>query len=329
MQAAPSSPTPKVSVVIVNWNGGDLLQRCVTDLCAQSYQPHEIIVVDNASSDGSGHAIEQAFPQVKVIHAGSNLGFAAGNNLAVKLAAPDSEWIALLNPDAFPEPDWLKALVDAAVAQPEFAIFGSRLMDANTRTLLDGVGDAYHVSGLVWREAHGQPLQPSFLERREIFSTCAAAGLYQRDVFDAIGGFDEDYFCYVEDIDLGFRYQLLGHRCLYVPESVANHIGSALTGKRSDFSVYYGHRNLVWTFVKNMPGILFWLCLPLHLLLNLITVAYFIKAGQGKVILRAKRDALYGLPDTWRKRRAIQSQRVASISHIWRLLNKKLSRRAT
>jgi GT2 family glycosyltransferase len=146
-----------------------LLQRCVTDLCAQSYQPHEIIVVDNASSDGSGHAIEQAFPQVKVIHAGSNLGFAAGNNLAVKLAAPDSEWIALLNPDAFPEPDWLKALVDAAVAQPEFAIFGSRLMDANTRTLLDGVGDAYHVSGLVWREAHGQPLQPSFLERREIF----------------------------------------------------------------------------------------------------------------------------------------------------------------
>ncbi|MBC3935986.1 glycosyltransferase family 2 protein [Undibacterium rugosum] len=317
---------PKVSVVIVNWNGGDLLQRCIAELQQQTVHPHEIIVVDNASSDGSGQAVEQAFPHIRVIHAGSNLGFAAGNNLAVRQAASDSSWIALLNPDAFPEPEWLESLLDAAVRNPEFAIFGSRLMDANSGTLLDGTGDAYHLSGLVWREAHGQALQQEHLVSKEIFSTCAAAGLYRRDVFDALGGFDEDYFCYVEDIDLGFRYQLAGYRCLYVPTSVAKHVGSALTGKRSDFSVYYGHRNLVWTFIKNMPGLLFWLCLPLHLALNLITIAYFIRQGQGQVIWRAKRDAFNGIPKAWEKRRRIQSQRRASLTHIWQLLNKKFSR---
>jgi len=326
MPATSFAHYPKVSVVIVNWNGGDLLARCVADLSLQTLPPHEVIIVDNASSDGSAQAVGQQFPHVRVIEAGSNLGFAAGNNLAVRMASPDSSWIALLNPDAFPEPTWLQALVEAAIQQPEFAIFGSCLVDATTRNLLDGTGDAYHISGLVWREAHGQPITPEHQQSKEIFSTCAAAGLYRRDVFDALGGFDEDYFCYVEDIDLGFRYQLLGHRCLYVPTSIVYHVGSALTGKRSDFCVYYGHRNLVWTFVKDMPGLLFWLMLPLHLLLNLVTIAYFIKEGQGKVILKAKRDALLGLPGAWRKRQQIQSQRRASLSDIWRLLNKNLSR---
>ena len=304
-----------------------MLRRSVAALLQQTFAPHEILVIDNASSDGSGAAVALEFPTVRVINAGSNLGFAAGNNLALRLADPACDWIALLNPDAFAEPDWLAKLAKAAVAHPEFAIFGSRLMDANTGTLLDGIGDAYHISGLVWREAHGQALQPEHLQDREIFSTCAAAGLYRRDVFEQIGGFDEDYFCYVEDIDLGFRYQLLGQRCLYVHDSVAFHLGSAITGKRSDFSVYHGHRNLVWTFIKNMPGALFWLLLPLHLVLNLVTIGYFIVHGQGSVILRAKRDALRGIPKMWTKRRLIQQQRRVGLTPIWRLLNKKMMRK--
>lgn len=327
MPAAVSPSHPKVSVVIVNWNGGELLQRCVADLARQTCMPHEVIVVDNASSDGSAQAVAAAFPSVRVVEAGSNLGFAAGNNLAARLAAPDSSWIALLNPDAFPEPTWLQALLDAALGNPEFAIFGSRLVDAQSRELLDGIGDSYHLSGLVWREAHGQPVQPDLLVQKEIFSTCAAAGLYRRDVFDAIGGFDEDYFCYVEDVDLGFRYRLLGHRCLYVPGSVVYHVGSALTGKRSDFCIYHGHRNLVWTFVKDMPAPLFWPLLPLHLVLNLFSLAYFTLQGQGKAIWRAKRDAVKGLPAVWRKRRVVQAGRLASAGEIWRVLNKNASRR--
>jgi GT2 family glycosyltransferase len=158
----------------------------------------------------------------------------------------------------------------------------------------------------------------------EVFAPCAAAALYRRSTVVDVGGFDEKFFCYVEDVDLGFRLRLAGHRCLYVPQAVATHVGSAATGKKSDFCVYHGHRNLVWTFVKNMPGILFWLLLPLHVLLNLLTIAWFALGGRGGVIWRAKRDALLGLPKMWRKRQCIQKARVASIAEVWRQLGKRM-----
>ena len=119
--------------------------------------------------------------------------------------------------------------------------------------------------------------------------------------------------------------RLAGARCLYVPDSIVQHVGSGTTGgQHSDFSVYHGHRNLFWTFVKNMPGVLFWLLLPLHMALNVLTIVSFTLRGQGKVILRAKRDALLGLPKMWRKRQQIQKNRVASIASIWRMLDKRL-----
>lgn len=317
----------KVCVIIVNWNGGDFLQRCLADLHHQTLPPHEIIVLDNASTDGSAQKVVLQFPQVRVIDAGSNLGFAAGNNLAVQRAAPECDWIALLNPDAFPATDWLQTLVAAIEQYPACAMFGSRLIDANTTTLLDGIGDAYHLSGLVWREAHGKAMTPETLQAKEIFSSCAAAALYRRDVFEMLGGFDEDYFCYVEDVDLGFRYRLLGHQIRYVPDSIVYHVGSALTGRASDFSIYYGHRNVVWTFVKDMPGYLFWCLLPLHIALNLFSLLYFSLRGRTKVIWRAKFDALKGLPKIWRKRRALQAMRCAQPSAIWKILNKDFVRR--
>jgi GT2 family glycosyltransferase len=200
---------------------------------------------------------------------------------------------------------------------------GSRLVNSGDPSILDGAGDAYHVSGLVWRIGHGLPV-PIFAEHEhEVFSPCAAAALYRRHAFNKIGGFDEDYFCYVEDVDLGFRLRLAGHRCLYVPRSVAHHVGSGTTGgQHGDFALYHGHRNLVWTFVKDMPGILFWLLLPLHVVLNLVSIIWFALQGRGGVILRAKRDALLGLPRMWRKRRHVQQTRVASIGEIWLQLDK-------
>jgi GT2 family glycosyltransferase len=140
-----------------------------------------------------------------------------------------------------------------------------------------------------------------------------------------VGGFDEDFFCYVEDVDLGFRLRLAGHKALYVPDAVAHHVGSATTGgQHSDFAVYHGHRNLVWTFMKNMPGILFWLLLPLHAAMNLVAVAVFTLRGQGWVILRAKWDAVKGLPTMWRKRKLVQSTRIATVREIWRCLDKHI-----
>jgi len=315
---------PKVTVVIVNWNGERFLDRCLAALTAQTVKPHEIILVDNASSDGSV-AIVRRYSAVQLMLAGQNTGFARGNNLAIAASSAESEWIALLNPDAYAEPRWLETLLLAVKSHPECDVFGSKLVNAANPALLDGAGDAYHISGLVWRMAHGAVAPPSGECEREVFSPCAAAALYRRSAVRELGGFDEDYFCYVEDVDLGFRLRLAGRRCLYVPQSVAHHVGSGTTGgQHSDFALYHGHRNLVWTFVKDMPGILFWLLLPLHLALNLASIAWFTLRGHGGVILRAKRDAFLGLPNAWRKRRQVQQTRRVSLAALWRQLDKRM-----
>jgi GT2 family glycosyltransferase len=313
---------PKVSVVIVNWNGDRFLDRCLTALLAQTVPPHEIILVDNASSDASLDIVRR-FPMVRLMAQEHNLGFARGNNLAIKAATVESEWIALLNPDAFVEPRWLEALLLAARDYPTYGVCCSKLVNANNPAVLDGTGDAYHVSGLVWRTGHGRAVSSILDQSHEIFSPCAAAALYRRSVLLEIDGFDEDFFCYVEDVDLGFRLRLAGHRCLYVPSSVAHHVGSGTTGgQHSDFAIYHGHRNLVWAFVKNMPGILFWLLLPIHMLMNMATIFWFSLHGRGGLILRAKRDAVLGMPRMWHKRQRIQKTRVVSIRDIWRQLAK-------
>lgn len=311
-----------VTVVIVNWNSGALLTHCLEGLAEQSCQPKRVLVIDNGSSDGSLDQIGQA-NHVSVRYAGRNLGFAQANNRAV--AECDTEWVALLNPDAFPEPSWLEGLVKVAQQHPDSASFGSRQMVHGSRLVVDGTGDVYHLSGLAWRSGYGRRVSSADRISKEIFSPCAGAALYRRSAFLEIGGFDEDYFCYAEDVDLGFRLRLAGFKSMYVADSVVQHVGSASSGGRhSDFSVYHGHRNLVWTFIKNMPGVLFWLLLPVHILLNMVTLVYFTLRGQGRVIMRAKWDAVKGVPAAWRKRRAIQKFRKASIRDIWRVLDKRL-----
>ena len=313
-----------VSVIIVNWNGEQFLERCLLALMDQTVKPHEIILVDNASSDGSLE-IARRFPIVRLMALDQNTGFACGNNLAIEAASNESEWIALINPDAFAEPRWLEDLLASAQSNPGFDVFGSKLVNAADPTMLDGTGDAYHLSGLVWRMGHGMPVSADAEGEHEVFSPCAAAALYRRSPLREIGGFDEDYFCYVEDVDLGFRLRLAGYRCFYVPQSVVHHVGSGTTGgPHSDFALYHGHRNLVWTYVKNMPVILLWLLLPLHVVMNLTSLFLFAYRGRGGVIWRAKRDALLGLPKMWRKRQQIQKTRVASIGEVWRQLDKRM-----
>ena len=316
-------PGMSVTVVIVNWCSGELLERCLGHLSCQVLLPTRILVIDNGSEDGSEVCGEQ-FAGVEVCRLGANLGFAAANNRALAMLG-DSEWVALLNPDAFPEPDWLQRLIEAAKKHPGYAMFASRQLMAADLNRLDGEGDAYHVSGLVWRQGYGRSLAQSINVPQEVFSPCAGAALYRKDALMAVGGFDEDFFCYVEDVDLGFRLRLAGHKTMYVPDAVVHHVGSATTGgQHSNFAVYHGHRNLVWTYVKNMPGWLFWAFLPGHLVMNLLTVCLFACRGQGRVLLKAKRDALLGLPKMWRKRQVIQRRRVASVGDILQVLNKSL-----
>lgn len=300
------SAPPRVTVVLVNYNGGDLVLGALAALAKQDFEDFRVVVVDNASNDGSPEAIETSYPDVRLIRAGRNLGFAAGNNRAIR-DVPLGEYVALLNPDAFPERDWLTELVRGAERHPDAGGLGSRMYLDAERTLLDGVGDVYHVSGLTWRQGHHSPAPGRFLDEVEIFSPCAAAALYRSAAVRDVGGFEESFFMYLEDVDLGFRMRLRGWSCWYVPTARVRHLGSAIVGARSDFQIYHGHRNLVWAFVQDMPAPLFWLYLPLHVALDLYSLASLTLQGHGRAIWRAKRDAYLGLPAALRRRRRVQA----------------------
>lgn len=302
------SATP-VAAIIVNFNSGDYLRACLRGLSEQSHPLKKIIVIDNSSTDNSLERLEDDF-DVEIIKLGQNVGFAKGNNLAAE-RAEGCEWLAFVNPDAVPELQWLEKLL-AAATRPDCVFAGGVLLQTGDTKRLDGAGDVYHVSGAYWRRGWGQLSTGRYAVVEEVFSPCAAAAICRKDVFLKVGGFDENFFCYGEDIDLGFRLRLLGYRSLYVPDAVAYHVGSGITGPRSAFTVYHGHRNLVWIYFKDMPWQLLWLYLPQHLLLNLVTIVWFALRGQGRVILRAKWDALMGLPRVLRQRRPIQRSRTVS-----------------
>ncbi|MDQ2911491.1 MAG: glycosyltransferase family 2 protein [Actinomycetota bacterium] len=309
-----------VAVVIVNANAGEFLEQTLQALDRQTVRPERVIVVDNASTDGSAERLEERHADVEVHRQAENLGFAGGNNLGVRVAG-DCRWIALLNPDAFAEPDWLEHLVDASKANPGYSFFASRLLDASRPERLDGTGDVYHVSGLAWRRDHGLPVAEADRPQGEVFSPCAAAALYDRKAFLEVGGFDESFFCYFEDSDLSFRLRLLGHRCLYVPEAVVHHVGSATTGRVSGFTIYHSFRNEVWTWAKNMPRPLLLLYLPQHVLVNLLATAFYTAKGPRRAILAAQRDAIKGLPRVLRERRSVQARRVVSAKELRSLMS--------
>jgi GT2 family glycosyltransferase len=295
-----------VSIIIPYWKDSHYLTRCLQGVENQVIETLEVIIMDNNSNDVSIDSLESQFPNLNIAikHLESNLGFATANNIGVRLA--HGKWIALLNTDAFPEPDWLENLLNAAQENPGYSFFSSRQIQANLPELLDGAGDAYHVSGLAWRNGYNLPSMEYGSEQKEVFSACAAAALFSRDEFLSIDGFDEDFFSYYEDVDLGFRLRLQGKKCLYVPGAIVHHVGSAGTGKRSDFSVYYGYRNMIWTFFKNMPSPLVWILIPVHITTLLFFILYLSLRGQGKIILRAVIDALRELPKMVTKRKEIQ-----------------------
>jgi GT2 family glycosyltransferase len=308
----------RVAVVIVNFNGREHITECLESVRRQTRKPARTIVVDNDSSDGSPELIRERFPEVELVPAGGNVGFAAANNLAAR-RAEDCEWLALLNPDAFPHPEWLDALVRAAEENTGFSCFGSHMRRAGTVDELDGTGDVYQVGGMAWRRDNGKP-DSRARPPGEIFSPCAAAALYPRAVFLEAGGFDERYFAYYEDTDLAFRLRLRGHRCFYEPSAVVDHVGFAAAGAETPFTAYHSQRNIVWTYVKNMPAPLFWAYLPQHVLVNLLNVAWYSMRGQGRPVLRAKVDAMRGLPSILRSRREIQRSRAVGSRELRQLM---------
>ena len=311
-----------ISVLLVTWNNSIYFAKCLDCLTTQTIKNFEIIIVDNGSTDGFINKLENRWAEldIHIVRLDSNLGFAVANNIGARLAR--GKYLALLNADAFPEPDWLEQLMKASEDNSDFTFFSSRQIQANTPDLLDGTGDTYHVSGLAWRQNYNRPTSENGFQSGEVFSACAAAALYSRDDFLRVGGFDEDYFSYFEDVDLSFRLRLIGGRCLYVPQAVVYHVGSASTGTDSDFSIYHGYRNLVWTFFKDMPISLFWIYLPRHLLMILYKSAVFLIRRKRGIILRSQIDAFRALPAILRKRKQVQRSRKVSSKEIQRVMTK-------
>ena len=311
------STAPWARVVIVNYNSGELLQRCVDALANQTLADFEVVIVDNGSSDGSSEQLRLPDDRFCLDQAGANLGFAAASNRGA--ATGTAAWIAMLNPDAEPDASWLEELRRATERYPDTCMFGSTQIDAAHPDRVDGFGDVYSIFGTAWRGASGAPVATLPKDDCEVFAPCAAGALYARGAFLAAGGFDEAFFCYLEDVDLGFRLRLQGERCVQVRKALITHVGSAIAGRNSDFFIWHSQRNRIWVMVKNLPAPLLW---P-SLLLQLVVAPL--------VVLRRGRDkwgmAWAGLvagfsawPRIWRSRGAVQRARVVSSGEVARLL---------
>ncbi|TGY90291.1 glycosyltransferase family 2 protein [Marinicauda algicola] len=311
-----AEPDVRLSVLIVCYRSRETIGRVSSALAAQTVRRAEILVLENGSPDGERVSADQLPEGARLIESETNLGFAPGNNRLARESTGD--WLVLLNPDAFPEPDWLEQMLAATTRWPDAAMFGCTQRAYGAPGVLDGAGDVYHASGLPYRAGYGREMEPP--PEGETFAACGAAMLIRRDLFEDLGGFDEDYFCYVEDVDLAFRARLLGHRAVQVRDAVVEHIGYGSSGRRSEFAAYHGARNRLWTFFKNMPWPLLILLAPVHLLATFALWLSAIRHGQFMLFGRAMRDGFAAWPRLMEKRREIQARRRTGMLAVARMM---------
>lgn len=305
---------PAISVVILNYNGRSWLAACLDALANQrAAPPFETLVIDNCSVDDSVNFLRTHYPRVQVVETGRNLGFAAGNNAGVRKA--HSEWLVFLNNDTVPEPDWMNRLWDAQQEHAECALITSRLVFMDDPSIVDSAGDGYVRAGGAFKHGHGAPAA-SFAASREVFGACGGAFMIRRDVFEVLGGFDERFFMVYEDVDLSYRARLRGLRVWYAAEAIVRHAGSGSLGTVSPAAVFYGQRNLEWTWIKNTPSGLLARTAVAHVIYSLAGVAHYLRIGLGGPALRGKWSALRALPQVLGERRRVQSARTASAADL-------------
>ena len=285
---------PLVSVIVVNFNGKRFLETCFDSLARQTYRSFETILVDNASGDGSVEYVRERFPWVRVIDSGSNLGFAAANNLGIEASA--GSLIATLNNDTAVSPGWLGALAGAMMSEDSVGMCASKMVFMKDPEVINSTGICVSRSGACWDRGMFERDSGQYDAAGEVFGPCAGAALYRRRALDEAGLFDERFFAYMEDVDLAFRCRRRGWKCLYVPGALVRHYHGGTAGYMSDLSVYYGNRNIVWNFVKNFPAGLLLRSLPWAVGRNLAVIPYYALKGHGRAALRSKLDALKGLP---------------------------------
>lgn len=295
---------PLFSIIIVNFNGGAYLQASVDSLKVQTIQDFEVFIVDNASTDSSFRDLDvSGLATVHLLPQSTNLGFAVANNLAAKEAR--GTWLALLNPDAVAKPDWLAQINSGILRHSDALMFASAQINMDDPSLMDGAGDCYHIAGIPWRGGFLRPMS-ELPEEGYCFGPCGASAIYRADVFDTLGGFDEDFFCYVEDVDLAFAIRRIGGQCIFLPKAQITHKGSGISGRTSDFSLFHGSRNRVWTYVKNMPLWALVLTLPIHIGASMLLLLLGLKSHTAYQSLRGMWAGVVGIGPIWRKRGALK-----------------------
>jgi GT2 family glycosyltransferase len=290
----------KISVVVVNFNGKRFLDDCLKSLEVQTYRDYEVIVVDNASKDGSEEHVRSCFPWARVVRNERNLGSTGGNNSGIREAR--GEFIVTLNNDTCVEKDFLERLL-GPMSDEGVGMCGSKMIFPNGR--INSTGLCISRSGAAWDRGVNEEDRGQYDRQPEILGPCAGAALYRRKMLDEIGLFDEDFFIFMEDIDLALRARYAGWRGVYVPGAVAHHLHGATAGVGSDIAVYYGNRNIMWLPAKNYPLPFLILCLPWILGRNLMVLPYYALKGKGRVALKAKWDGLRGLHAMIKKRKEV------------------------
>jgi len=315
---------PYVSIVIPNFNGRRHLEACLSSIQNLTYRHLEIIIVDNASTDGSVDFVKANYPRVKILVNAVNLGFAEGCNVGIRNAR--GNYVALLNNDVEVDPDWLKELILVAQSDPRIAICASKIMMFHNRKVFNSAGGEYDVYGSghdrgLYEFDHGQ-----YCRLEEVFFACGCAMLVRRDILEDIGLFDSRYFMYGEDVDLCWRAWLRGYKVVYVPSAVVYHkyggTMKALTAQR----LYLANRNSLCSILKNYGPHSLAKALFRFLSLKIGEMLLFLVSGRVNASIALMKAALWNvtnLSGTWRKRREVQMLGKVSDCEIERLLVKE------
>jgi GT2 family glycosyltransferase len=305
----------KAYVVIPNLNGAERIGKTLDSLLGQS-QRAEIIVVDNASSDGSAELIEAKYPQVILLKNNHNLGFAGGVNPGIRYAMEQgAEYVALLNNDAVVEKQWLKHLVAFLGAHPKAGIATSKMIDAQKHTI-DSTGESYTIWGLPYPRGRGEPAGEQYDYEQWVFGASGGASLYRVKMLEQIGLFDEDFFAYYEDVDLSFRAQLAGWKVGYMPQAIVHHKIGATSNQVKGLYTYHTLKNLPLLLWKNVPWALMPKIWPRLVVAYLSFVAATLGRGQFGPLLKGLFMGTILWPKKMVERHKIQKARKVSPAYI-------------
>ncbi len=241
---------PLISVVVLNWNGRRVLKDCLASLRTQTYAPLEIVLVDNGSTDGSLERVKEEFPEVRIVENRKNLGYGAGNNAGI--LASKGEYIMILNNDTRLDPRCVEELRKSIEKNRRLGACAAKILLGNERRLIDAAGIVVGMDGVSIGRGRLEP-EDRYEREEEVFFASGCACLLRRRMLEDIGLYDEDFFAYAEDTDLGWRARLAGWRCIYAPRAIVYHLHSASSGTYSPLKAFFVERNRIYVAIKNFP----------------------------------------------------------------------------